>query len=86
LQLKPACCDIFIWIGVWSDVLRYWFLTSKEVEQNKYFSKGQHRGNSGEGQLWVKDTNIVEFERYLIEPKNILSKIHEFIEKHKKDS
>jgi len=74
-QIKPRCCDVFIWIGVWSDVIKYWLISSQEVEQNKYFSKGQHRGNTGEGQLWIKDTNIAEFEKYLIEPKDILLRI-----------
>ncbi|MCL2847532.1 MAG: hypothetical protein FWE13_02115 [Firmicutes bacterium] len=74
-QIKPRCCDIFIWIGVWSDVIRYWLLTSNEVQSNKYFSKGQHRGNTGEGQLWIKDTNITEFDKYLVDPKSILERI-----------
>lgn len=63
-QIKPQCCDVFVWIGVWRDVIRYWVLSSDEVANNKYFSKGQHRGNVGEGQLWIKDTNIEEFRQY----------------------
>ncbi|MBI3092460.1 MAG: hypothetical protein HYY96_17515 [Candidatus Tectomicrobia bacterium] len=49
-QVKPACCHVFVWIGVWRDLIRYWVLASKEVEQSRHFSKGQHRGNIGEGQ------------------------------------
>lgn len=63
-QIKPHCCDVFVWIGVWRDVIRYWVLSSDEVANNKYFSKGQHRGNAGEGQLWIKDTNIEDFRQY----------------------
>ena len=63
-QVKPACCDVFIWIGVWRDVIRYWVLASKEMESNKYYSTGQHRGNVGEGQLHLKDDNIAEFSKY----------------------
>ena len=48
-QVKPRCCDVFVWIGVWRDTIKYWILSSKEVEKNNYYSKGQHRGNIGEG-------------------------------------
>jgi hypothetical protein len=63
-QVKPACCDVFVWIGVWRDVIRYWVLSSKEMESNRYYSTGQHRGNQGEGQLHLKDDNIAEFAKY----------------------
>ena len=63
-QTKPACCDVFIWVGVWRDVIRYWVLTSDEVASNRYFSKGQHRGNVGEGQLHLKHDNVDEFAKY----------------------
>lgn len=63
-QIKPKCCDVFVWIGVWRDVMRYWVLASREVENNRYFSKGQHRGNVGEGQLHLNKENIAEFAKY----------------------
>ena len=65
-QIKPRYCDVFIWVGVWRDKIRYWVLASKEVENHKYYSVGQHRGNVGEGQLHMKDDNIQEFELYEI--------------------
>lgn len=63
-QVKPACCDVFIWVGVWRDVIRYWVLSSDEVAQNKYYSTGQHRGNIGEGQIHLKDSNVAEFAAF----------------------
>ena len=54
-QIKPACCDVFVWIAVWRDKIRYWVLSSSEVEKNPYYSAGQHRGNTGEGQLWLTE-------------------------------
>lgn len=76
-QVKPKCCDVFIWIGVWRDAIKYWILASKEVENNKYYSKGQHRGNNGEGQLHVKDENIKEFVEYEAKPNELIAKIVE---------
>lgn len=76
-QIKPACCDVFVWIAVWRDKIRYWVLSSDEVAQNKYYSGKQHRGNVGEGQLWLKDTNIDEFSDYEVGVRNILAKIVE---------
>lgn len=80
-QIKPACCDVFVWIGVWRDVIRYWVLSSADVKSNPYYSAGQHRGNVGEGQLWLKDTNIKDFNQYEVGVRDILKKI---IEKAKK--
>lgn len=76
-QIKPDCCDVFVWIAVWRDKIRYWVLSSDEVRNNKYYSKGQHRGNVGEGQLWIKESNIKEFETYEVGPRDILNKIEE---------
>ena len=74
-QIKPKCCDVFVWIAVWRDIIRYWVLSSSDVENNKYYSVGQHRGNVGEGQLWIKETNIREFADYEVRPRNILEAI-----------
>ncbi len=75
-QMKPTCFDGIIMIGVWADKIRYWFMTSKEAKSNKFFSKGQHRGNKGyEGQLHIKTENIAEFSKYIVNPVEILDKI-----------
>jgi len=70
-QIKPRCADVFLWIGIWRDAIRYWVLASDEVQNNKYFSKGQHRGNVGEGQLHLKRDNISEFQQYEVKPPDI---------------
>lgn len=63
-QIKPACCDVFVWVAVWRDAIRYWVLSSNEVETNPYYSRGQHRGNIGEGQLHVTHENIEDLSGY----------------------
>lgn len=58
-QLKPQCCDVFIWVAVFRDEIVLWIMNSDEVLTNPLYSKGQHRGNKGnEGQLHVKHDNI----------------------------
>lgn len=74
-QVKPKCCDVFVWVGAWRDVIKYWVISSKEVKSNKYYSKGQHRGNVGEGQLHLKHDNIKKFKKYETQPKELLKKI-----------
>lgn len=74
-QIKPTCCDVFVWIAVWRDKIRYWVLSSDEVSSNKYYSTGQHRGNVGEGQLWLKESNIEDFAEYEVGVRDILSAI-----------
>jgi len=76
-QVKPKCCNVFIWIGVWRDTIKYWVLSSKELRSNKYYSKGQHRGNIGEGQLHLKHDNVQEFKKYEVLGKDLLKKIIE---------
>ena len=70
-QVKPSCCDVFVWVAVWRDVIRYWVLSSGEVETNPYYSKGQHRGNIGEGQLHMRHDNIRDFVRYEVKPNKL---------------
>lgn len=74
-QIKPACCDVFVWIAVWRDVIKYWVLSSKEVETSPYYSKGRHRGNVGEGQLHVKPENIRAFDVFQVQPNKLAEAI-----------
>ncbi len=31
-QLKPSCCDIFIWMAVWLDKIDYWVIPSTSIK------------------------------------------------------
>jgi hypothetical protein len=71
-QLKPQCCDVFIWVAVFRDQIVLWIMNSSEVLRNPLYSKGQHRGNKGnEGQLHVKHDNIGLLEKYELKNDNI---------------
>jgi hypothetical protein len=63
-QVKCKCCDVFVWVAVWRDTIRYWVLSSHELEKHPNYSTGQHRGNTGEGQLHLRQSNIKTFEPY----------------------
>jgi len=63
-QVKPKCCDVFVWVAVWRDKIGYWVLSSYELEHHVSYSKGQHRGNKGEGQLHVRQDNIKDFKPF----------------------
>lgn len=76
-QVKPGCCDVFAWIAVWRDVIRYWVLASHEVETHRHYSIGQHRGNTGEGQIHIKQDNIEDFRAYEVEPNLLEDAIRE---------
>jgi hypothetical protein len=76
-QIKPACCDVFVWIAVWRDVIKYWVQSSKEIESSQYYSKGQHRGNVGEGQLHVKPENIRAFDGFQVQPNKLAEAIRD---------
>ena len=70
-QVKPDCCDVFVWLAVWRDVIMHWVIPSYDIENNPYYSRGQHRGNVGEGQLHLNRENIRSFDKYLVEARDI---------------
>lgn len=71
-QLKPQCCDVFIWVAVYRDQIVLWVMSSKEVLENPSYSKGQHRGNKGnEGQLHIRQDNVAQFEKYELQGDNL---------------
>jgi hypothetical protein len=75
-QLKPQCCDVFVWVAVFRDEIVLWIINSDDILKNPLFSKGQHRGNSGnEGQLHVKHDNIHLFDKYELKNLDIESAI-----------
>ena len=80
-QLKPYCCDVFLWVAVWRDQIRYWVLSSKEVESNRYYSPGQHRGSEGEGQLHLNQDNIAEFDEYEVSSVDLERAIRQLYER-----
>lgn len=82
-QIKPAHCDVFVWTAVWRDVIKYWVLSSDEVKNNKCYSKGQHRGNVGEGQLHIKDDNIKDFQVYEVKSSELKEAIIRAYERQK---
>ncbi len=83
-QIKPRYCDVFVWFGVWRDVIRCWVLPSFEVENSRYYSKGQHRGNVGEGQLHFRKDNLHEFDKFLTEPSKLENDIKNAAKKERK--
>jgi hypothetical protein len=76
-QIKPRSCDVFVFIAVWRDIIRYWVFPSYEIAQHPLFSSGQHRGNTGEGQLHFRNDNITQFDKFLVSPENLLTAIRE---------
>lgn len=83
-QIKPACCDVFVWLAAWRDIIKYWVIPSYNVENNLFYSKGQHRGNVGEGQLHLNRENIAKFDKYLCKSTALEKAIKNAFEKEKK--
>lgn len=71
-QLKPQCCDVFIWVAVFRDEIVLWVMNSNEVLNNKFYQSGQHRGNQGnEGQLHIKHDNIATLSDFELKDDNL---------------
>ncbi|MCS1411391.1 MAG: hypothetical protein M2R45_04591 [Verrucomicrobia subdivision 3 bacterium] len=81
-QLKPQCCDVFVWMAVFTDEIVIWVMNSGEVQGNRFYSKGQHRGNRGnEGQLHITHDNIHVLDRYALGNKDLGQAIREAAER-----
>lgn len=76
-QLKPADCDVFVWVGVWRDKIRYWVFSSDELKKNTYYSEGRLKENKGTGMIWMKDSNVDTFKPYEVKGKKLLEAITE---------
>lgn len=82
-QLKPSCCDVYVWIAVWKDNIVFWVIPTEDVKNNKYFSP-QHRKEIKsekdaiyEGQIMITQNNISNFDKYLVSSQDILEAIVE---------
>lgn len=78
-QLKPSCCDVFIWIGVCRDTLLYWVLTSDELLQTGKLGSQHRNENTGisgvevfEGQVFMTEE---ELEPFAVREQDILDAI-----------
>lgn len=86
-QMKPSCCDVFIWLAVYRDKIKYWAIPSDHIQTHRDFVP-QHR-NEGtasrgsdfqktdifEGQLMITDQNINKFDEFLCSSKDLKNKI-----------
>lgn len=68
-QLKPGCCDVFIWVAVFRDEIVLWLISSKDVASNPLYSP-QHRGGI-EGQVMVTSENVNLLSKYELTDDNI---------------
>jgi hypothetical protein len=68
-QIKVDMSDVFIFIGLWIDMIVYWVMSKNEIKSNKYLSP-QHRGGI-EYQIGITHKNISEFDIYRVEPQKL---------------
>jgi hypothetical protein len=83
-QIKLDCFDVMVWIAVWRDVIRSWVLAAQEVETHADYSKGQHRGNVGEGQLHMTQENIHKFALFQVQSNRLAQAMGEAYRRQKK--
>lgn len=68
-QLKPDCCQVFIWVAVFRDEIVLWIISSKDVANNPSYSS-QHRGGI-EGQVMITNENVHLLQQYELKDDNI---------------
>lgn len=91
-QLKPSCCDVFLWLAVYRDCVRYWVLKNEVIRNHPDFTP-QHRNEATaereagydrakifEGQIMITNENINSINKYLVEGRGIRQAIIEQFE------
>ena len=76
-QLKPTCCDVFLWIAVYRDAIKYWVINANAVQSHHDFTP-QHRNETTagrrknyrkkdifEGQIMMTEKNGHTFDSFL---------------------
>lgn len=75
-QLKPTCCDVFVWLAVFRNEIIVWVINSTIVLNHPLFPKGQHRGNHGnEGQMHITNENISQLASYKLQSNDLKAAI-----------
>ena len=83
-QLKPSCCDVFLWLAVYRDCVKYWVFNSDFVRKHRDFTP-QHRNEATakrnsdyekaeiyEGQIMITNANIGSLDEYSVQGREIL--------------
>ena len=88
-QLKPSCCDVFVWIAAYRDKIKYWVLKNSVIQKHSDFTP-QHRNESTtkrsfdynkseifEGQIMITNANINTIKEYAVDSRGIRQAIIE---------
>ncbi|GHU01589.1 hypothetical protein FACS1894147_01720 [Spirochaetia bacterium] len=91
-QLKPSCCDVFLWLAVYRDCVKYWVLKNDVIRNHNDFTP-QHRNESTserakdydrsaiyEGQIMITNDNVNSIQEYMVESRGIRQAIIEQFE------
>jgi hypothetical protein len=91
-QLKPSCCDVFLWLAVYRDCVRYWVLKNHVIRHHNDFTP-QHRNEATsertknydksaiyEGQIMITNDNIDSIKDYMVESRGIRQAVIEQFE------
>lgn len=91
-QLKPSCCDVFLWLAVYRDCVKYWVLKNEVIRNHPDFTP-QHRNEATadreagydrskifEGQIMITNENINSIGEYLVEGRGVRQAIIEQFE------
>ncbi|AEF81535.1 hypothetical protein [Leadbettera azotonutricia] len=91
-QLKPSCCDVFIWIAAYRDSIKYWVLKNSVIQKHHDFTP-QHRNENTskrekdydkaeiyEGQIMITNANISSIKEYMVNSRGIRQAVIEQFE------
>jgi hypothetical protein len=88
-QLKPSCCDVFLWLAVYRDCVKYWVLRNTVIQEHHDFTpqhrneataervKGYEKTGIYEGQIMITNSTIDSINDFAVESRGIRQAIIE---------
>jgi hypothetical protein len=69
-QLRPFFCNVFVWVAVWTDAIRYWVLSTEEVQALPFLST-QHSMAPVIKFVQVRSQNLGDLNPFMTEPEDL---------------
>jgi hypothetical protein len=63
-QVKPDCCDVFVLMAVFADIIRYWVIPSGAMGSLSFYRDKLHRKGSGSGQVTISSRALPEIAHF----------------------
>lgn len=73
-NLNVQMCDVFVFIGVWVNLMIYWVLSEREINLNEYLVLDQSK-QTMDHMIEINNGNIAAFDKYRVHESDLIATI-----------